>query len=136
MRLLFRAASVAAPVALLAASLGGDGSPALVPHPTSAAATAIVQYGVATWYGPGFEGEVAYCGQTYRSAGFTAASNTLPCGSVIDVTNQENGRSVRVTVTDRGAFQYPIIADLSVAAFGVLAEHDQGMIPVVITTAG
>lgn len=136
MRFRFWAAWVAA-FALLIVALGGDiNGSAKAPRIAPAAASGIVQYGVATWYGPGFEGQITACGHLYDSSGFTAASNTLPCGSTITVTNQENGRSVRVTVTDRGAFQYPNIADLSIAAFRTLASTDQGVIPVMITTEG
>lgn len=91
------------------------------------------QYGVATWYGPGYEGQMTACGSIYRSAEFTAASNTLPCGTLATVTREDTGASVTVTITDRGAFRYPIIIDLSAAAFSTLAHQDDGVVPVVVT---
>lgn len=91
-----------------------------------------VQIGVATWYGPGFEGSRTACGSIYRSSEMTAASNTLPCGSVVTVTNQQSGAAVLVTITDRGAFTYPIIVDLSASAFLQIAHPDQGVVPVTV----
>ena len=47
---------------------------------------------------------------------FTAAHRTLPMGTVVRVTDQENGKSVMVCVTDRGPFVRGRIIDLSFAA--------------------
>jgi LysM repeat protein len=89
-----------------------------------------IQVGVATWYGPGFEGKTTKCGQTYRQLGYSAASNDLPCGSLIDVINLLNERHLVVPVTDTGAFRHPNVVDLSRGAFSALASPDLGVIPV------
>jgi rare lipoprotein A len=90
-----------------------------------------IQTGLATWYGPGFDGNITYCGQVYDSRQYTAASNTLPCGSVVTVSNQVTGASVTVTITDRGAFTHAI--DLSHAAFSAIASPSAGVAPIVVT---
>lgn len=46
----------------------------------------------------------------------TAAHNTLPLGTWIDVTNLENGRQAELRVTDRGPFVKGRILDVSRAA--------------------
>ncbi|MGI8550265.1 MAG: RlpA-like double-psi beta-barrel domain-containing protein [Dehalococcoidia bacterium] len=94
------------------------------------AAAPIIQTGLATWYGPGFDGQRTKCGQVYQQWGYTAASNDLPCGSVIQVTNLGTGLSVIVTVTDTGAFRHPNILDLSRGAFSAIASTDSGVISV------
>jgi rare lipoprotein A len=47
------------------------------------------------------------------SSGMTAAHRTLPFGSRVRVTNRSNGRSVVVTINDRGPFIRGRIIDLS-----------------------
>lgn len=88
------------------------------------------QQGMATWYGPGFDGNWTYCGDVFAEWGYTAASNTLPCGAVVTVTNVENGASVVVTITDRGGFGGSTILDLSRGAFDAIADESEGVIPV------
>ena len=46
----------------------------------------------------------------------TAAHRTLPFGTVLDVRNLENGRTVIVRINDRGPFVSGRIIDLSVGA--------------------
>lgn len=127
-----RASAAILPALALAALLAATGFNLRDGAPPAADA-AFVQYGVATWYGPGFEGNVTYCGQIYNSAEYTAASNTLPCGTRVVVTNTDTEAAVEVVITDRGAFQYPIIVDLSARAFSHLAHNDKGVVPVRVT---
>jgi hypothetical protein len=101
--------------------------------PGPAAPPPVVQMGLATWYGPGFEGQTTKCGQVFRSSGLTASSNDLPCGTVIDVTNIQNGRSVVVTVDDTGDFQHPTILDLSPAAFSAIGSPATGVLEVSVS---
>jgi len=133
MRPRFCAARAAALALVLGALFAVDGR-VKVPrvHPPAARA-ALYQSGQATWYGPGFDGSPTACGYTYSSAEYTAASNTLPCGAVVTVTNLDNGAAVTVTVTDRGAFRYPIIVDLSAAAFVAIGDPSHGVVNVAIT---
>lgn len=63
-----------------------------------------VQFGLASWYGPGFHGEETASGETFDQREMVAAHRTLPLGSVIRVTNLENGRRVTLRVIDRGPY--------------------------------
>ena len=83
--------------------------------------------GLASWYGPGFEGRRTASGQVFDSQALTTAHRTLPLGSRIIVTNPTNGKSVRVTVTDRGPWHGDRRLDLSHGAFSRVAEASQGI---------
>ncbi len=69
--------------------------------------------GISSWYGPEFNGRATASGETFDMDGRTAAHRTLPFGTVLRVTNLDNGRSVKVTVNDRGPFIEGRILDLS-----------------------
>jgi rare lipoprotein A len=58
--------------------------------------------GIASWYGPGFDGKRTANGEIFDTNGLTAAHKTLPMPSMVRVTNLENGRSISVRVNDRG----------------------------------
>ena len=83
--------------------------------------------GLASWYGPGFEGRRTASGQVFNSQALTTAHRTLPLGSRILVTNPANGKSVRVLVNDRGPFHGDRRLDLSHGAFSRVAEASQGV---------
>jgi rare lipoprotein A len=63
-----------------------------------------IQYGLASWYGPGFHGEETASGEIFDQRELVAAHRTLPLGSVVRVTNLENGRRVTLRVIDRGPY--------------------------------
>lgn len=66
--------------------------------------------------------------------GMTAASRTLPFGTVVTVTNLDNGRSVRVVIDDRGPWGVPgRIIDLCQPAFAQIAPLSQGVANVRLT---
>ena len=71
--------------------------------------------GVASWYGgrDGFEGKPTASGEIYDSSLLTAAHRELPLGSIVEVTNLDNGKAVRVRINDRGPFIAGRIIDLS-----------------------
>lgn len=74
------------------------------------------QSGIASWYGPGFQGRKTASGERFNTHDMTAAHKTLPFGSIVKVTNQENGKSVVVKINDRGPYIKGRIIDLSHAA--------------------
>jgi len=76
----------------------------------------LVETGIASWYGPPYHNRRASNGQIYDMHAMTAAHRTLPLGSIVRVTNVENGSSVLVRITDRGPFIEGRIVDLSQAA--------------------
>jgi hypothetical protein len=87
--------------------------------------------GEATWYGQPFHGRAMANGQIYdmRDA-TTLASNMYPLGTKLKVTNEKTKANIVGVVKDTGAFTYPIVVDLSHAAFGQLANVAVGRIPV------
>jgi len=86
--------------------------------------------GVASWYGPGFDGNLTASGTVYESMEMTCAHRTLPLGTVLDIWT--DGKPARVRVTDRGPFVDGRELDLSRAAFAALTHGDteRGLLPV------
>lgn len=76
----------------------------------------VIERGVASWYGGEFHGRSTANGERYDMHRLTAAHKTLPFGTVVEVRNLDNGRSVRVRINDRGPFVRGRIIDLSYAA--------------------
>ncbi len=72
--------------------------------------------GVASWYGPGFEGNLTANGEVFDSGRLTAAHQTLPFDTLVRVTNLQNDLAVVVRINDRGPFVGGRIIDLSRAA--------------------
>ena len=95
-----------------------------------AAAHGPVQKGLGSYYASKFNGRATASGSTYRPEGMTAAHNTLPFGTLIRVTNTRNGRSVEVTVTDRGPHTKGYIVDVSRRAAVQLDIIEAGVVPV------
>ncbi len=93
-----------------------------------------METGVATYYGPGFDGRRTASGETFDMNGLTtAASEAYLFGTTLLVTNLSNGRQVQVRVTDRGAFSSRgVLLDLSKGAFEQLAPLSQGVVKVKI----
>jgi rare lipoprotein A len=81
-----------------------------------ASADNYVERGVASWYGPDFQGHNTSSGEPYDMYGMTAAHKTLPIPCYARVTNLSNGRSVVVRINDRGPFVGNRIVDLSYSA--------------------
>ena len=89
-----------------------------------------VQSGIASWYGEEFHGRRTSNGEVYNMHELTAAHRTLPFGTVAEITNLKNGRSVTVRINDRGPFVGNRIIDLSYAAARMLDMVGPGVIPV------
>jgi len=85
--------------------------------------------GIASWYGLKMAN-----GKRFDRRKLTAASWYVPLGTVLRVVNLENGRSVTVTVTDRGPnLRLHRILDLSEAAAGKLGYVEKGLTPVFVS---
>lgn len=82
--------------------------------------------GWASWYGPGFHGRRTASGERYNMHAMTCASRDLPFGTLLELTNLENGRKAVVRVNDRGPFIKRRILDLSYAAARKLGFHRRG----------
>ncbi len=76
--------------------------------------------GIASWYGPNFHGKLTANGEVYDMDALTAAHKTLPIPSVVEVTNLENGKTIKLRINDRGPFVDGRIIDLSRRAAQVL----------------
>jgi peptidoglycan lytic transglycosylase len=72
--------------------------------------------GIASWYGHPFDGRQTSSGEIYNMHAMTAAHRTLPFGTMVQVHDLENGKSVVVRINDRGPFVEGRIIDLSYAA--------------------
>ncbi len=92
--------------------------------------------GYASWYGPKFHGRRTSSGEIFNMYDMTCAHRTLPLGTILLVTNLENGRSVVVRVNDRGPFVKGRIIDLSYAAARALGMVDKGVVKVKIRVLG
>jgi len=86
-----------------------------------------------SWYGPGFAGRRTSSGERFNPNQLTAASKTLPIGSVVRVTNVENGRSVNVRINDRGPYVRGRGLDLSRRAAQKIGITRKGVARVRIT---
>jgi rare lipoprotein A len=73
-----------------------------------------------------FSGLCAY--YSGRGGGLTAAHRTLPFGTRVRVTDLKTGRSVIVTINDRGPFGRHRVLDLSIAAARALGMLNRGVI--------
>lgn len=86
--------------------------------------------GTASYYHSNLRGRETASGSHYEPAELTAAHRTLPFGSRVRLTNLRNGKSVTVTITDRGPFCTKRVIDVSYAAAKQLGMVHQGMVKV------
>ena len=82
--------------------------------------------GLASWYSYPAGTRRTADGEPFDPGRLTAAHKTLPLPCVVEVTNLENGKTVRVRVNDRGPFASGRIIDLSRAAADRLGFTRQG----------
>ena len=79
-----------------------------------------VREGLASYYGPGFDGKTTASGVRFDMNAMVAAHPTYPFGTVVRVTNLTNQRVVEVRILDRGPAQGPraagVLIDLSYGA--------------------
>jgi rare lipoprotein A len=85
------------------------------------------EIGVASYYAHRFHGRRTASGARYDMHALTCAHPTLPFGTRLRVTELEGGRSVVVTVTDRGPFAGGRIVDVSLAAAKKLGMVKRGV---------
>ena len=76
----------------------------------------LIESGVASWYGPNFNGRLTANGETFDMDGISAAHRTLPFNTEVIVINEDNGKSIRVRINDRGPYAKDRIIDLSKGA--------------------
>jgi rare lipoprotein A len=88
------------------------------------------QTGLASFYGKAQQGNTTASGATFNEARFTAAHRTLAFGTILRVTNMDNGRSVKVSINDRGPNVKNRIIDLSYEAARALDMKKDGVVEV------
>ncbi len=86
--------------------------------------------GIASWYGGEFVGRLTANGEIFDLNRLTAANTTLPMPSIVQVTNLQNGRSLRLRVNDRGPFVDGRLIDVSRRAAQLLGFEARGTAPV------
>jgi len=85
------------------------------------------EVGLASFYGKRFHGRRTASGARYDMYAMTCAHPRAPFGARLRVTDLENGRTVVVTVTDRGPFKRGRVVDLSMAAARKLGMAERGL---------
>ena len=134
-----REPGAAAVAAMMMFVLGPSASAEIggMPHtpPGQGAATAYRQVGLASWYGPGFQGNPTANGEVFDQNRLTAAHRRLPLGSTVTVTNLDNGKKVTVEINDRGPYVDGRVIDLSKAAARRLDMVEDGVVKVRISAS-
>ena len=82
--------------------------------------------GIASWYGPKFDGKLTANGEIFDQYAVTAAHKTLPIPSLVRVTNLENNRNIVLRINDRGPFVGDRIIDLSYKSAQLLGIIEKG----------
>lgn len=123
----YRMAILAVAFILLPRHTGGPTDPV-------ARSAFVAEDGLASFYGRAFHGRRTASGIRFDMNAMHAAHPMLPFGTVIRVTNRDNGRFVDVTVVDRGPAPrmraQGVIVDLSHAAARALDLLRVGKAPV------
>ena len=84
----------------------------------------------ATWYGNELRGHKTASGQIFNPEGLTAAHKSLPFGACLVIENPQSGKTVRVTINDRGPFTPGTALDVSwgaARAIGMIATQSVNM---------
>jgi len=77
----------------------------------------------ASYYAQKFHGRRTASGARFDNTKYTAAHKKLPFGTKVRVTNEANGKSVVVEITDRGPFSKVREIDLTKKAFMELVDN-------------
>ena len=93
----------------------------------NANASQVFQVGPASYYGKAHHGKRTASGERFNMYAMTAAHRTLPFGTKIRVTNEDTGKSIIVTVNDRGPYHGRRILDLSQEAARQLGMIKRGV---------
>ena len=92
--------------------------------------SSLLESGMASWYGSAFQGRRTASGERFDMNQLTAAHKTLPLGTVVQVRNPLNGKTVDVTINDRGPFIKGRVIDLSyraALALGIVQSGKQSV---------
>jgi rare lipoprotein A len=87
----------------------------------------VKENGVASYYADKFNGRKTASGAVFRQRKLTAAHRSLPFGTKVKVKNLSNGKTVKVTINDRGPFVQGRSIDLSKKAAKRIGMLQQGV---------
>ena len=93
---------------------------------TAAAASGYDRVGEASWYGERYQGRSTASGEPFDMNALTAAHKRLPFGTMVQVTNLANNRSLVVRINDRGPYARGRIIDVSRRGADLLGFEHQG----------
>lgn len=93
----------------------------------AAATYTYYQEGYASWYGKAFQNRRTSSGEAFDANKLTAAHRDLPFGTKVRVTALYNGKSVIVTINDRGPSRGDRVIDLSQAAARAIGLESKGV---------
>ena len=121
-------------VALALSACGGSRRDAVSTRPPEPSPAPVkpgrTQEGMASWYGPGFAGRLTANGERFDPSELTCAHRKFKFGTMLEVTNLENGRSVVVRVNDRGPYAKNRVIDLSEEAARRIGMIEKGHVKV------
>jgi len=90
----------------------------------------VYEKGIASWYGGEFHLQLTANGEIFDTYQISAAHQELPFGTIVQVRNLENEKTVDVRINDRGPFVEGRIIDLSYAAAEEIDMIRPGTAPV------
>ena len=120
-------------VILLAAGCA-ERQPTQPPQAPATTQERFTQSGKASYYARMHHGQRTANGETHDQNALVAAHRSLPFGTRVRVTNQQNGKQVIVRINDRGPFRRGRIIDVARAAAAQLDMLDRGVVRVRIET--
>lgn len=83
-----------------------------------------------SYYSSKLNGQKTASGEMFDNTKLTAAHKYLPFGTMVKVTNPQNGNSVIVKINDRGPHTKNRDLDLTQSAFKILGNIKQGIMKV------
>lgn len=127
-RLLPLVIATAFSTAAAAQSFEWDTPQSAVPAPHPKEVVVEREKGTAGVYSPAQQGKKTAYGETYDATEMTGSHPALPLGTLLRVTNTENGRTVVVRVTDKGSECENCLVTLSEVAARELGIADRGTV--------
>jgi rare lipoprotein A len=110
-----------------AALVGLAAACAHAPPPAEPRARERTETGFASFYGNRFHGRTTASGARYDMHALTCAHPSAPFGTRLRVTELETGRTVVLTVNDRGPFVRGRVVDVSLRAARLLGIVERGV---------
>jgi rare lipoprotein A len=90
--------------------------------------------GKATYYGQHWTGRLTASGEKFHPDSLTCAHKTLTFGTILNVTDLRNGKSITVRVNDRLPKGSKTLVDLTYGSAKALGFIEAGVIPVKVVS--